>query len=185
MNSVPCGGVFVVIFFKTKYNISFGFCAILNDQDLSKCYQPRPSARMMTLTYFDLDITKTSSNNSLWLFSIVIEHHRSSCPSMGLAPRSPAPVPKWPISANPGSKFCFTLCIHLPMHYFGWHFVISFLFFEVKAQQYFVSSSYMFWDRKTFLKIRLNPGLNLTISWGTWPWCQVQPATPTHVVYFC
>ena len=70
MDSVPCDGVFVVIFFKTKYNktiISFCFCAILNDQDLSKCYQPRPSARMMTFTYLDLDITKTSSNNSFMI----------------------------------------------------------------------------------------------------------------------
>ena len=170
MNSVPYDCVFVVIFFKTKYNktiINFCFCAILNDQDLSKCYQPRPSARMMTFTYLDLDITKTSPNNSLWLFSMVIEHQRSSCPGMGLAPRFPAPFPKWPISANPRLKFCFTLCIYLLMHYFEEDFVLSFLFFGVKAQQYFVSSSYMFGDRKTLLKLRLNPGLNLTIFRGT------------------
>ena len=41
--------------------------------------------------------------------------------------------------------------------------MLSFLFFEVKTQQYFVSSSYMFLDRKTLLKIWLNSGLNLTI----------------------
>ena len=41
---------------------------------------------------------------------------------------------------------------------------------EVKAQQYFVSLSYMFLDKKILLKIRLNPGLNLTICRGTGPW---------------
>ena len=41
--------------------------------------------------------------------------------------------------------------------------MLSLLFFEVKAQQYFVSSSYMFLDKKTLLKIWLNPGFNLTI----------------------
>ena len=40
--------VFVVILFKTVYNktiIRFGFCDILNIQDLGKCYQPRPLVR--------------------------------------------------------------------------------------------------------------------------------------------
>ena len=48
---------FVFIFFKTMYNktiITFGFCDIQNNQGLSKCYQPQPSASA---------ITKTSSNN--------------------------------------------------------------------------------------------------------------------------
>ena len=35
------------------------------------------------------------------------------------------------------------------------HFVLSFLFFEVKAQKYFVSSRNMFLDEKTVLKIGL------------------------------
>ena len=38
---------FVVIFFKTIYNktiIRFGFCDIQNNQGLSECYQPQPSA---------------------------------------------------------------------------------------------------------------------------------------------
>ena len=48
--------------------------------------------------------------------------------------------------------------------------MLSFLFFEVKAQQYFVSSSCMFLDKKTLLKTWLNPGLNLTIFRGTGPW---------------
>ena len=41
------------IFFKTMYNkriIRFGFCDILNNQGLGKCYQPRPSPRLITLT---------------------------------------------------------------------------------------------------------------------------------------
>ena len=55
---------FVVVFFKTMYNktiIRFDFCNILNNQGLEKCYQPRPSARPITLTL--TLITKTSSNN--------------------------------------------------------------------------------------------------------------------------
>ena len=74
------------------------------------------------------------------------------------------PVPERPISANPGLKFCSTFCIYLPMHCIEQHFVLSFLFFffEVNAQQYF-GSSIKFLDKKTLLKILLNPGLNLTI----------------------
>ena len=46
--------MFEVIFFKTMYNktvIRFGFCVILNNQGLGKCYQPRPSARLITFDY--------------------------------------------------------------------------------------------------------------------------------------
>ena len=67
---VPCHGVFVVIFFKTKYNKTitrFGFCDILNNKGLGKRYQPRPSVRMITLTstFIIPDIKNTSSNNCL------------------------------------------------------------------------------------------------------------------------
>ena len=44
--------------------------------------------------------------------------------------------------------------------------MISSLNFEVKTQQYFVSSSDMFLEKKTLLKIWLNPALNLTIFCG-------------------
>ena len=69
---VPCDGVFVVIYFKTMYDktiISFGFCDILINQGLGKCYQRRPSAQLMTLTETLIipDIRKTSSNNYLEL----------------------------------------------------------------------------------------------------------------------
>ena len=65
---VRCDGVFVVIFFKTMYNkkiIRFCFCDILNNEGLSKCYQPRPSARLITPTSTLIipDITKNESNN--------------------------------------------------------------------------------------------------------------------------
>ena len=63
---IPCDGAFVVTFFKNNI-IRFGFCDSLNNQGLSKCYQPRPSAWLTTLTstLIILDITKTSSNNCL------------------------------------------------------------------------------------------------------------------------
>ena len=60
--------------------------------------------------------------------------------------------------------------------------MLSFLFFEVKAQQYFVSSSYIFLDKKTLLKIWLNPGLNLTIFRGTGPSCYL--AVLSFVLFF-
>ena len=47
------GVEFVVIYFKTTYNktiIRFGFRDIRNNQGLGKCYQPRPSARLITRT---------------------------------------------------------------------------------------------------------------------------------------
>ena len=43
----------VVIFLETMYNktiVTFSFCDILNNQGLGKCYQPRPSAQLITLT---------------------------------------------------------------------------------------------------------------------------------------
>ena len=50
-----------------KTIIRFGFCDILNNQGLGKCYQPRPSARLITLTSTLIipDIAKTSSNNAV------------------------------------------------------------------------------------------------------------------------
>ena len=62
--------MFDVIFFKTVYNktiIRFGFRDILNNKGLGKCYQPRPSALLITLTSTLIipDITKTGSNNCL------------------------------------------------------------------------------------------------------------------------
>ena len=67
---VPSDGVFVVIFFKIMYNktiIRFSFCDILTNQGLGKCYQPRPSARLIKLTSTLVipDIPKISSNNCL------------------------------------------------------------------------------------------------------------------------
>ena len=83
------------------------------------------------------------------------------------------PVPERPISANRfvcivtlfSSHFLYLPSYTLPIV----NFVLSFLFFffQVKAQQYFVSSSYMFLDYKTLLTIWLDPGLNLIIFRGT------------------
>ena len=47
--------------------------------------------------------------------------------------------------------------------------MLSSLNLGVKTQKYFVSSSDMFLDKKTVLKIWLNPGLNLAIVRGTGP----------------
>ena len=47
--------------------------------------------------------------------------------------------------------------------------MLSSLNLRVKTQKYFVSWSNMFLDKKTLLKIWLNPGLNLTIFGGTGP----------------
>ena len=87
------------------------------------------------------------------------------------------PVPERPISANPGLKFCSTFCIYLPMHCLArvLFWVIS-SFFVSKAQQYFVSSSYMFLDKKTLLKIWLSPVLNLIIFPGTGPCIYIFPS---------
>ena len=57
-------------FLQTMYNetiIRFGFCNIINNQGLGKCYQPRPSAQVITLplTLIIPDITETSFNNCL------------------------------------------------------------------------------------------------------------------------
>ena len=51
----------------------------------------------------------------------------------------------------------------------------SLLYFGVKVEQYFVSSSCIFLDIKTLLKVWLNPGLMLTISRGTGPWPRGYP----------
>ena len=53
--------------YEKKTIIRFGFCDILNNQGRGKCYQPRPSARLLTLPRPCIipDITKTLSNNCL------------------------------------------------------------------------------------------------------------------------
>ena len=40
--------------------------------------------------------------------------------------------------------------------------MLSLPYLGVKAQHYFVSSSYMLLDKKTLSKMLLNPGLNVT-----------------------
>ena len=74
--SLACYGVFVVIFFKTMYDktiIRFGLCDSLNNQGPGKCYQPRPSARLIiTLlkAYLDLDYSGYHKNLIQQLFII-------------------------------------------------------------------------------------------------------------------
>ena len=54
-------------------------------------------------------------------------------------------------------------CVNTVRQHFPWSilYVLFLLYLRVKAQQYFVSLSYMFLDKKTVLKIWTNPGLNL------------------------
>ena len=82
-------------------------------------------------------------------------------------------VPERPFTANPGWKFCSTFCIYLPMHCLEQRFVLSFLFFffflKWKRTTVFWKFNYVFLDKKTMLKILLNPGLNLTIFQGSGP----------------
>ena len=74
----------VVIYFKTICNktiIRFVFFDIRNNQGLGKRYQPRPSARLRTLTTLTSasihpDITKTSSNKNNLKFSGYITNVR-------------------------------------------------------------------------------------------------------------
>ena len=67
-NNINSGSVGQCVFFKTMYNKTisrFGFCDVLNNQGLGKCYQPWLSAQQITLTLTLIpDITKTSSNNN-------------------------------------------------------------------------------------------------------------------------
>ena len=57
-------------------------------------------------------------------------------------------------------------------------FCVSWLYLEVKAQcQYFISSSYMSLDKITWL----NPGLKLTIFWGTGP--RTESSYPTSNIF--
>ena len=58
----------MVIFFKTTYNKTisgFGFCDILNNQDLGECYQPRSNNCLafehnLYVGFTDIDLTSIS-----------------------------------------------------------------------------------------------------------------------------
>ena len=63
------------------------------------------------------------------------------------------------------------------------YFVLSLPSLEVKAELYFVSSSYMLLDKKALLKIWLNPGLNVTIFRGTAPRSQNKKNMPHFILY--
>ena len=83
--SVPCDGVLKLsLFISKQYAIKQlldSFFDIRNNQDLGKRYQPRPSARLRTLTTLTSasihpDITKTSSNKNNLKFSGYITNVR-------------------------------------------------------------------------------------------------------------
>ena len=66
MRRCVCSYLFRNNVYCNKTIITFGLCNIRNNQGLGKCYQPRPLARLITLTstLIILDITKNLSNNS-------------------------------------------------------------------------------------------------------------------------
>ena len=80
---------------------------------------------------------------------------------MSLLLRFPGPIPEKPISANPGLKFHSVVVFYLPLYLVT--IFVTILYLGVTAQQYFVISNCMFLDKKTLIKIKLNPVLNLTI----------------------
>ena len=55
-----------------------------------------------------------------------------------------------PISGNSGLKFCSVFVFTFPTYGLELHFELLLLYLRVKAQQYFVNTSYMFIDKKTF-----------------------------------
>ena len=102
--------------------------------------------------------------------------HVSKAPQTQICPSyctfsylSLSPAPERPISANPGLKFCSFFYLPSNTLLRVTYFVLAFLYLGAKAQQYFLSSSYMFLGKKTLFKIWLNPGLNLAIFPGTRP----------------
>ena len=64
-----------------KTIIRFGFWNILNNEGLDKCYQPQPSAQLITLTSTLIipDITKTSSNNNIIIRKNQLKHDNIKC----------------------------------------------------------------------------------------------------------
>ena len=83
------------------------------------------------------------------------------------------PVPERLISTNPRLKFCSFFVFYLNFFVLlRVTFCLIWLpYLGAKAQQHFISLSYMFLGKKTLPKIWLNPGLNLTIFRGTGPRC--------------
>ena len=76
-NCALCDGAFVIIFFKTMYGIKtvirFSFCDVGNNQGISKWYQPRPLAQLITvtLTLIIPDIKKALSNDHSMMPSLI------------------------------------------------------------------------------------------------------------------
>ena len=78
-----------------------------------------------------------------------------------------APVLERPISFNPGLKLLFHF-LYLPSYaLLRKTFCVIITVNLVERHNWFVSSEGMFLDKKTLLKIWLNPGLNWTIFRGT------------------
>ena len=74
---------------------------------------------------------------------------------------APAP-PERPVSANPELTFCSNFCIYLlRTAYSQIIFELSLLHLRVKAQQYFVSLSYMLLDQKAVFKFWLKSWVKL------------------------
>ena len=112
----------VIIFFKAMYNktiIRFGFCDILNNQGLGKCYQRRPSAGLITLTetLIILNIPKTDSNTCLTLQWYVPGGLLNKVLYEEAPPRVSTPYPYiYNIFDRKGTPFVYLLLKWYPFH---------------------------------------------------------------------
>ena len=81
-----CATVYLSLFSsKTMYDktillIRFSFCDMLNNQGLSKCYQPRPSGWLITLTYLDLRLFRISQKPHPIIILFIIAFPRIIAP---------------------------------------------------------------------------------------------------------
>ena len=66
-----------------KTIIRFGFCDIRNNQGFGKCYQPRPSARLIDDTFLDLDYSGFISQkpNRIHVYYFLVMLGKLSCHS--------------------------------------------------------------------------------------------------------
>ena len=110
-------------------------------------------------------LTKRIKLNLLFKLSYLNSYFALTLGYLNSALNNPAlgPVPERSISANPGLKLCSYVLLRVTFC------VIITVSWGKDSTVFFFSSSCMSLDKKTLLKTRLNPGLNLTNFRGTRP----------------